>query len=142
MRCPTVVVATPPKPGRRYATLLTCPAMCKQLQLAEPCHARSRDKDMFSSIRRYTVERGSVEELTLRVKEGFLPLVRKLKGFKGYYLINGGHNILIAVSVFETAEEALASNEVAADWIRNNVLEPTAGLPEIIVGDVLISENK
>ena len=97
---------------------------------------------MFSSIRRYTVERGSVEELTRQVRDGFLPLVRRMKGFKGYYLVNGGQNVVIAMSVFETAEEALASNEVAADWIRNNVLESKAGLPEVIVGDVLISEIK
>ena len=97
---------------------------------------------MFSSIRRYTVERGSVEELARRVEEGFVPLVRKMKGFKGYHLVNGGQNVLIAMSVFETAEEALTSNEMAAAWVKDNVLESTTGTPEVIVGDVLISEMK
>jgi heme-degrading monooxygenase HmoA len=95
---------------------------------------------MFSSIRRYTVERGSVEELTRRVEEGFVPKVRRMKGFKGYYLVRGGQNVVIAMSVFDTAEQALASNEMAADWVRNNVLESKTGMPEVIVGDVLISE--
>ena len=97
---------------------------------------------MFSSIRRYTVEGRPVEELARRVKEGFVPLVRRMKGFKGYYLVSGGQNVLIAMSVFETAEQALASNEIAADWVRNNVLESNTGIPEVIVGDVLISEVK
>jgi hypothetical protein len=97
---------------------------------------------MFSSIRRYTVERGSVEELTRRVEAGFVPLVRRMKGFKGYYLVSGGQNILIAMSVFDTAEQALASNEIAANWVSNNVLESTTGTPEVIVGDILISEVK
>ena len=97
---------------------------------------------MFSSIRRYTVEQGSVEELTRRVEESFVPLVRRMKGFKGYYLVKGGENVLIAMSVFETAEQALASNEIAADWVRNNVRKSTSGTPEVIVGDVLISEVK
>ena len=35
---------------------------------------------MFSSIRRYSVRRGSVEELSRRVQEGFVPLVRQMKG--------------------------------------------------------------
>ena len=48
---------------------------------------------MFSSIRRYTVEGGSVEELTRRVAEGFVPLVRRMKGFKGYYLVSGGQDV-------------------------------------------------
>ncbi len=97
---------------------------------------------MFSSIRRYTVKRGSVAELTRRVEEGFVPLVRRMKGFKGYYLVSGGQNILIAMSVFETAEQALASNELAANWVRNNVLGSKTGTPEVTVGDVLISEVK
>ena len=95
---------------------------------------------MFSSIRRYTVERGSVEELIRQAEEGFVPLVRRMRGFKGYYLIKSGQNVLIAMSVFETAEQALASNEIAADWVTNNLLESKTGAPEIIVGDVLISE--
>jgi hypothetical protein len=99
-----------------------------------------KGRDMFSSIRRYTVGRGSVEELTRRVEDGFVPLVRRMKGFKGYYLIKGGSNVLIAMSVFETAEQALVSNEMAADWVRKNVLDAKTGPPEVIVGDVLISE--
>jgi hypothetical protein len=65
-----------------------------------------------------------------------------MNGFRGYYLINGGPEVLITVSVFETAEGALASNEIAADWVKTNVLESTTGAPEVIVGDVLISEVK
>jgi hypothetical protein len=97
---------------------------------------------MFSSIRRYTVERGSVDDLTRRVENGFVPLVRRIKGIKGYYLVSGGPNVLIAMSVFDTAGQALASNEIAADWVRNNLLESTTGTPEVIVGDILISEVK
>jgi hypothetical protein len=63
-----------------------------------------------------------------------------MKGFKGYYLINSDPEVLITVSVFETAEAALASNEIAADWVKTNVLESMTGAPEVIIGDVLISE--
>ena len=86
------------------------------------------------------MDRGSVEELTRRVEEDFVPFVRRMKGFRGYYLVSGGQNVLFAMSVFETAEQALASNEMAANWIRKNVLELKTGMPEVIVGDVLISE--
>jgi heme-degrading monooxygenase HmoA len=95
---------------------------------------------MFSSIRKYTVKRGSVEELARLVQEGFVPLVRQMKGFRGYYLINGGPDVLITISVFDSPDEAFVSNEKAADWVRNNVLESTRGLPEVMVGDVLIAE--
>jgi heme-degrading monooxygenase HmoA len=97
---------------------------------------------MFSSIRRYVVEQGTVEELIRRVQEGFVPIVRRMPGFRGYYLLSGGPAVLIAISVFDDAEGALASNEQAADWVRNNVASSTTGRPEIIVGDVFISEVK
>jgi heme-degrading monooxygenase HmoA len=97
---------------------------------------------MFTTVRKHRVRQGSVEELAQRVKEGFVPLVRQMRGFKGYYLLDGGPDVLITISVFDTADQALASNEKAADWVRNNVLEFTKGMPEVMVGDVLIAEVK
>jgi heme-degrading monooxygenase HmoA len=97
---------------------------------------------MFISIRRYNVRRGSAEELARRVRETFVPLMRQMEGFRGYYLLDGGPDVLITISMFESADEAFASNETAADWVRENVLEFTKGLPEVMVGDALIAEVK
>jgi heme-degrading monooxygenase HmoA len=95
---------------------------------------------MFTTVRKYRVQRGSVEELAERVREGFVPLARQMRGFKGYYLLDGGPDVLITISVFDNADQALASNEKAADWVRDNVLEFTKGMPEVTVGNVLIAE--
>jgi len=95
---------------------------------------------MFTSIRKYKVRRGSAEELARRVREGFVPLVRQIPGFRGYYLLDGGPDVLITVSMFDSADEAFASNETAAEWVRDNVLEFTKGMPEVMVGDVLVAE--
>jgi heme-degrading monooxygenase HmoA len=95
---------------------------------------------MFATVRKYRVRQGSVEELAQRVRKGFVPLVRQMRGFKGYYLLDGGPDVLITISVFDSADQALASNEKAADWVRNNVLEFTKGMPEFSVGNVLIAE--
>ena len=51
-------------------------------------------------------------------------------------------DVLITISIFESADEAFASNEKAADWVRNNVLEFTKEMPEVMVGDALIAEVK
>ena len=71
-----------------------------------------------------------------------MPLMRELEGFRGYYLLDGGPDVIITISLFESAAEALVSNEKAADWVRNNVLEFARGMPEVMVGDVLIAEVK
>jgi hypothetical protein len=97
---------------------------------------------MFTSIRKYNVRHGSAEELARRVQESFLPLMRQVQGFRGYYLLDGGPDVLITISMFESADEAFASNEVSANWVRNNVLEFIRGMPEVMIGHALIAEVK
>ena len=44
-------------------------------------------KDMFASIRKYNVRRGSAEHLARRVREGFVPMMRQMEGFRGDYCL-------------------------------------------------------
>jgi hypothetical protein len=97
---------------------------------------------MFIAVRKYRVRRGSTAEWAQRVREGFVPLMRELAGFRRYYLLDGGPDELITISMFDSADEALVSNEKAVDWVRNNVMEFARGMPEIMVGDVLVAEVK
>ena len=97
---------------------------------------------MFMSIRKYHVRHGSAEELSRRVQESFVPMVRQMQGFRGYYLLDGGPDVLITISMFDSVDEAVASNEKAADWVRNHVLEFTKGMREVMTGNALIAEVK
>jgi hypothetical protein len=97
---------------------------------------------MFTTIRKYTVRPGSAERLAQRVRDGLVPLMRQMQGFRGYYLLDGGPDVLINIIMFDSADEAFASNETAANWVRNNVIEFAKGLPEVMIGNVLIAEVK
>jgi hypothetical protein len=94
---------------------------------------------MFTIIRKFRLTRGSAVEVSRRVREGFVPLLQDLPGFKAYYLLEGGPDVLISVRVFGSADEALASNEIAATWMRENVLEFVKGMPEVMAGNVLVA---
>jgi hypothetical protein len=83
-----------------------------------------------------------VEELARRVRESFVPMMREMPGFKGYYLLDGGPDVLINITMFDGADEAFAFNEKAANWVRHNVLEFAKGLPEVMIGNALIVEEK
>jgi hypothetical protein len=50
--------------------------------------------------------------------------------------------VIITISMFDSADEALVSNERASDWVRNHVMEFARGMPEVMVGNVLIAEVK
>jgi heme-degrading monooxygenase HmoA len=97
---------------------------------------------MFTIIRKFTVRHGSVEELARRVQDSFVPLLRELPGFRCFYLLDGGPDVLISIRIFDSADEAFASNETAANWMRNNFLEFTKGMPEVMAGNVLVTDVK
>ena len=71
----------------------------------------------------------------------FVPLLRDLPGFRNYYLLDGGQDVLISIRVFNSADEALASNEIAAEWMRDNVMEFVKGMPEVMAGNAIIAES-
>ena len=50
--------------------------------------------------------------------------------------------MLTSIRVFDSADEALATNEIPAIWSRNNVLEFTKGMPEVMAGNALVAEFK
>jgi len=94
---------------------------------------------MFTIIRKFRLTRGSAVEVSRRVREGFVPLLQEMPGFRGYYLLESGPDVLISIRVFDSADEALASNEIAATWMRDNVLEFVKGMPEVMAGNVLVA---
>ena len=98
--------------------------------------------NMFTIVRKFRLTRGSADEVARRVQESFVPLLRKLPGFRDYYLLEGGPDVLVSIRVFDTADEALASNETAANWMRDNVLEFVKGMPDVMAGSVLVAEGK
>jgi hypothetical protein len=40
-----------------------------------------------------------------------MPPLRELPGFRDYYLLEGGPDVLVSIQVFDSSDEALASNE-------------------------------
>jgi hypothetical protein len=97
---------------------------------------------MFTIIRKFSLTRGAAGEVARLVRESFVPLLRKQPGFREYYLLDGGPDMLISIRVFDSADEALASNEIAANWIRNHILEFTKGMPEVMAGAVLVADGQ
>ena len=97
---------------------------------------------MFTIVRKFRLTRGSAEKVARPVRESFVPLLRELPGFREYYLLEGGPDVLVSIRVFDSADEALASNEIAANWMRDNVLEYVKGMPEVMAGNVLVAEGK
>ena len=74
---------------------------------------------MYATIRRYEGVRDAAEA-GRRIREDFVPLISEIDGFIAYYWIEGGNGVMVSTSVYEDRAGAEASNERAADWIREN----------------------
>src|SRR5688500_11403997 len=98
---------------------------------------------MHATIRRYDgVDQNRTVELTGKVNESLVPKLRKLEGFKGYYLIEAGDGIMSSLGLFETAEQADESTKLAASWVRDEKLETAfPNAPKITSGRVVTHSN-
>jgi hypothetical protein len=98
---------------------------------------------MHATIRRYDgVDQNRTVELTGKVNETLVPKLRKLQGFKGYYLIEAGDGIMSSLGLFETPEQADESTKVAASWVRDENLQTAfPNPPKITSGKVVTHSN-
>ena len=94
---------------------------------------------LFAAIRRGKVKPGMAREFAKRVEAGALPVMRKMDGFKGYYLIAGADDVIIAVSLFTNKTVAESSTAALMPWIKENLGAFLASPTEPIDGEVLVS---
>jgi hypothetical protein len=98
---------------------------------------------MFATIRRYEgVDQARTTELTSKVNETLVPMLSKLPGFAGYYLIEADNGVFSSLGLFETAEQGKESSNLVATWIRDEKLEtliPNA--PKITRGKIVAHSN-
>ncbi len=93
---------------------------------------------MYGSIRRYRVRMGSVNEIIEKVQQGLVPLLEKVPGFAGYYVINADSNRATSFTVGTSREAVEAMNRVALDWVREN-LPDRLSEPEVIAGPLPVA---
>ncbi len=94
---------------------------------------------MYTSIRRYKLAAGAdVEQLISQINEQFVPALLQTPGFKSYCVVGADDGVVATISVFEDETGAEASNQLAADYVRENVAPLIEGPPEITQGGVLV----
>jgi hypothetical protein len=94
---------------------------------------------MFASIRRYRLIRGSMDELTRRVDEGFAEQIAAQHGFVSYEFIDCGDGEVLTISVFTGSDEAEASRDLAQRWTEENLRDLEFTRIEALHGEVVVS---
>jgi hypothetical protein len=71
-----------------------------------------------------------------------VPELRKLPGFKRYYLIEADNGIFSSLGLFETPEHAEESTKTASTWIRDEKFESLIpNQPKVTNGKVVAHSN-
>jgi hypothetical protein len=94
---------------------------------------------VFASIRRYRLQRGSMEELIRRVDESFAEDIGRQPGFVAYEFVDCGDGEIITLSVFRDADQADASRELAGRWTEENLQDLEFRRLEALHGEILVS---
>jgi hypothetical protein len=94
---------------------------------------------MHATIRRYEgVDTTRINDVVSRVDETFIPQIRELPGFAGYFLMEADNGVLSSISLFETPEQADESMKLVSKWISDeNFSRAIPNPPRITSGKVV-----
>jgi hypothetical protein len=93
---------------------------------------------MYMVIRKYSRVR-SVADSARRAKSGVGQILRRSRGFKSYYVLDGGEGVGVALMLFEDRESANAANDKILQFVQASLHDLDLGDPEIIAGEVLVN---
>jgi hypothetical protein len=94
---------------------------------------------MYTAIRIYTTS--DAAELAKRVQEEFLPMMRDLPGFVGYYIVDAGDGRIASITVCDDKAGVEESTRRASEWVQKRIASLITSGPVELTGDTTVSET-
>jgi hypothetical protein len=93
---------------------------------------------MYAAIRSGKAKMGMAEELASRLKEGAIPIISAVEGFRAYYVVYAPDDTVTAISIFDSYAGAEESNRRGLAWIEQNLVPLLAGPVTASAGPVIV----
>src|SRR3569833_491561 len=103
-----------------------------------PHQIAGREDAMYAAIRQAKAKSGSADELARRIKEGAVPIISDVDGFRAYYVVYAGDDTVTAISIFDKFEQAEEANKRAIAWIEKDLSSLLAGHACAAAGPVIV----
>ena len=94
---------------------------------------------MYASVRHYEMGAGSIDSLMHRVDEEFAPAIAQEPGFICYFALDTGDGTVETISIFHDRESAKRSNELAAEYVEDNLGDFKLKRTAVTAGEVMVS---
>lgn len=94
---------------------------------------------MYASLRTYRIGSGAMDAVMRRVDRDFAEALAREPGFVAYDAIDTGHDMVMTISLFRDREAAEASNELAAQWVAEELADLNVTRVGVIGGPVMVS---
>jgi quinol monooxygenase YgiN len=92
---------------------------------------------MYAALRKFQAKAGKSDELAQKIK-GAVPIISGVPGFMGYYVVYSPDDVVTAISLFNTVEQAQESNRRALAWIEKNIGAYVVGAATATAGPVIV----
>jgi hypothetical protein len=77
----------------------------------------------YTRLSTYDLTKGTFDELTGIVEKSLLPTFVREPGFVNYGLVDAGDHKVVAISIWETREQAHKSATMATTWVSANIAD-------------------
>ncbi len=93
---------------------------------------------MYAAIRQAKAKAGNAEELARTIKDGAIPIISDVPGFRAYYVVYAPDDTVTAISIFDNFAGAEESNRRCLAWIEQNLTPLMTGPATAMAGPVIV----
>ncbi len=94
---------------------------------------------MYASIRRYRMGSGSMDDAMHLADTELADLLAEQPGFVDYQAVATGDNMITSITIFDDEEQCLASNDMAAEFVREHLGSFQIERLDVAGGEVMVS---
>ncbi len=94
----------------------------------------------IAGYRRYQVDSQAMDEVTNQVRDGFVPILSKTAGFRGYYWLKADDGSMLSISLFEDKAGADKSIRAAKDFVEEHLAKLLPYPPQVTEGEALVNK--
>ncbi|MBL6454595.1 hypothetical protein JMJ55_04610 [Belnapia sp. T6] len=95
---------------------------------------------MYVAVRKYAEKAALMGGLVPRVSDGFVPVLRRAAGFKGYCAFPSEDGHAVSVTIFADRPSAMLAEDRHREWVVSNLRDLLPNPPEVTGGETLLHE--